>query len=182
MERIISWKEISEKVDLLKKEIGEKKTWGIPRGGQYVSAMLNPVDTVEECDVIVDDLIDSGDTLKRFKQLYPNKEYKVLFDKTKDDTIKNSWLVFPWEIGKDEPVEDNFKRILQYLGEDVDREGLKDTPKRYIKFMKEFLEPKKFNFTTFGMLDITILAHEKNRIFHTHHVLLLNNLFYVLRL
>ena len=72
MERIISWKEISEKVDLLKKEIGEKKTWGIPRGGQYVSAMLNPVDTVEECDVIVDDLIDSGDTLKRFKQLFLN--------------------------------------------------------------------------------------------------------------
>jgi GTP cyclohydrolase I len=173
MERIISWKEISEKVDLLKKEIGEKKTWGIPRGGQYVSAMLNPVDTVEECDVIVDDLIDSGDTLKRFKQLYPNKEYKVLFDKTKDDTIKNSWLVFPWEIGKDEPVEDNFKRILQYLGEDVDREGLKDTPKRYIKFMKEFLEPKKFNFTTFDAEGTDEMIIQTNIPFYSlceHHI------------
>lgn len=43
----------------------------------------------------------------------------------------------------------HFKAILGYLGEDVEREGLKDTPKRYIKFMREFLETKDFNFTTF---------------------------------
>lgn len=43
----------------------------------------------------------------------------------------------------------HFQRILQYLGEDVTREGLKETPKRYIKFMNEFLQPKEFNFTTF---------------------------------
>lgn len=43
----------------------------------------------------------------------------------------------------------HFKEILKHLGENVEREGLKDTPKRYIKFMKEFLEPKEFNFTTF---------------------------------
>lgn len=43
----------------------------------------------------------------------------------------------------------HFQRILEQLGEDVTREGLIETPKRYIKFMKEFLEPKEFNFTTF---------------------------------
>jgi len=43
----------------------------------------------------------------------------------------------------------HFKLILEHLGEDTNREGLKDTPKRYIKFMREFLEPKEFNFTTF---------------------------------
>lgn len=43
----------------------------------------------------------------------------------------------------------HFKKILQHLGEDTDREGLKETPKRYIKFMREFLQPKEFNFTTF---------------------------------
>jgi GTP cyclohydrolase I len=43
----------------------------------------------------------------------------------------------------------HFQQILKYLGEDIRREGLKETPKRYIKFMREFLEPKEFNFTTF---------------------------------
>lgn len=43
----------------------------------------------------------------------------------------------------------HFQQILKYFGEDVNREGLKETPKRYIKFMKEFLEPKEFKFTCF---------------------------------
>jgi len=43
----------------------------------------------------------------------------------------------------------HFQQILLALGEDPAREGLKETPKRYIKFMREFLEPKTFNFTTF---------------------------------
>jgi len=45
--------------------------------------------------------------------------------------------------------EDHFRQILIHLGEDPNREGLIDTPKRYIKFMREFLEPKEFEFTTF---------------------------------
>jgi GTP cyclohydrolase I len=43
----------------------------------------------------------------------------------------------------------DLEKITEQLGEDVSREGLIETPKRYIKFMREFLEPKEFNFTTF---------------------------------
>ena len=43
----------------------------------------------------------------------------------------------------------HFAKILILLGEDINREGLQDTPKRYIQFMTEFLEPKEFNFTMF---------------------------------
>jgi GTP cyclohydrolase I len=46
-------------------------------------------------------------------------------------------------------AEWHFQEILKQLGEDTTREGLIETPKRYVKFMREFLEEKPFNFTTF---------------------------------
>lgn len=39
--------------------------------------------------------------------------------------------------------------MLKSLGHDIKREGLKETPKRYVKFLTEFCSPPEFQFTTF---------------------------------
>ena len=52
-----------------------------------------------------------------------------------------------WEI-KQEELE-AVKTLLAGIGQDVNREGLLDTPKRYVKFLKEFCNPPDFNMTTF---------------------------------
>jgi GTP cyclohydrolase IA len=41
------------------------------------------------------------------------------------------------------------RNLLNCIGEDTNREGLKQTPKRYVKFLKEFTTPENFNFTMF---------------------------------
>lgn len=46
-------------------------------------------------------------------------------------------------------AEWHFQQILTLLGEDVTREGLQETPKRYIKFMREFMTSQPFNYTCF---------------------------------
>tara|TARA_R110002051_G_scaffold88619_1_gene155990 strand:+ start:2353 stop:3180 length:828 start_codon:yes stop_codon:yes gene_type:complete len=145
MKRFIGWNQIIERANKIKEKHPDAKFWGIPRGGQVVAGILgNAVDKINDCDVIVDDLIDSGATMLRY--LKHNKPIEVLIDKRKEFT--NEWLVFPWENAEGD-IDDNITRVLQYFGEDVEREGLKDTPKRYIKFLKEFLNPPKWNCTTF---------------------------------
>ncbi len=168
MERVISWGEITERVSKLDKTL---KYYGVPRGGAYISAMLNPVGSPEEADVIIDDLIDSGKTRNDYKSY--NKPFIGLFDKLTETELKGQWLIFPWEIKEENPVEDNFVRILQYLGEDTNREGLKETPKRYIKFLKEFLTPKNFNFTTFDAEGTDEMILQTNIPFYSlceHHI------------
>ena len=167
MEYIISWQDIRKRVKKLDNTL---KYYGVPRGGQYIAAMLNPVDTPEEADVIIDDLIDSGATKKRYEKY--NKPFFALYDKSKEIGLENKWLVFPWE-KKESPAEDNITRLLEYIGEDVHREGLKDTPKRYIKFLKEFLFKNEFNFTTFDSEGMDQMIVQKNISFHSlceHHL------------
>ena len=73
---------------------------------------------------------------------------------------------------KKEQAENSFKTILQYFGEDTEREGLKETPKRYIKFLDEFLSPPVFNFTTFDSEGYDEMIIQTNIPFHSlceHH-------------
>lgn len=45
-------------------------------------------------------------------------------------------------------LEDHIRNVIANF-DNPRREGLLNTPERYVKFLKEFLEPKPFKFTTF---------------------------------
>jgi GTP cyclohydrolase I len=97
-----------------------------------------PVDLCEkpeDATVFVDDIVDKGNTRHRFNSLYGNKPFYALVDKTTPECdCQGSWVSFPWERmnNEDAPTE-NIVRLLQYIGEDPTREGLKETPNRVIR-------------------------------------------------
>lgn len=182
-QHFITWQEIFERVDELEDKIPKNvgTIYGIPRGGSIVSGLLNRryliINEPDYADIFVDDLIDSGTTAKKYEKKY-DKEVFALYDKRKE--FQNTWLVFPWEKGdvgvKEDngDIEDSVRRILQYLGEDVNREGLKDTPKRYIKFLKEFCSSPEFDFTVFDSEGMDEMIIQSNIPFHSlceHHLL-----------
>lgn len=45
--------------------------------------------------------------------------------------------------------ERNIKALLELIDGNPEREGLKETPKRYLKFLIEFCTPKEFEFKSF---------------------------------
>jgi len=122
----MGWAEVKDRLKSLDRT---KKYYGIPRGGAVVAAMLNPVDTIAEADFIIDDIYDSGATANRYKE--HGKPFLFLVDKRQE---KIGWVEFPWEGSTaDKDIEDSVIRIFEYLGQDINREGLKDTPRRIVK-------------------------------------------------
>lgn len=129
--------------DLDRKILGSSKMYAIPKGGIYAAYALRLtlpsyyeiVTTPEEADFFIDDIIDSGATRDRYLEMYPNTPFYALIDKTNGSS---DWVVFPWETDEVGSIEDNIVRLLQYVGEDVHRGGLLETPKRVVKAWKEW--------------------------------------------
>lgn len=111
--------------------------YGVPRGGIHVAQELQScypekfhlVENPADANVFIDDIIDSGATKKRYEKNYPGVPFFALFNKNEFD----SWIVFPWEIGEEAGPEENIRRLLEYIGEDPNREGLVETPRRILK-------------------------------------------------
>ena len=118
------------------------RLYGVPRGGipavYLVARALHNhfkvaiIQNWATADWIIDDIIDSGATRKR----YPKKaNFAALYEKP------GEWLQFPWECdaeGEDVSASDIPLRLLQFMGEDPQREGLKETPARYLQAWREF--------------------------------------------
>jgi len=118
--------------------LSEIKIWGVPRGGIPVSYLLSGisfnfiiVDDINEANVIVDDIIDSGATRDRYKNY--NKLFIALIDKTNGE-YHNEWVQFPWEVTDSESTyQDIVLRIKQYLdGNCPDKE-------QFIEAVKELI-------------------------------------------
>ena len=138
--------------DALQFSLGVMFLYGVPRGGIYaVQAVLAALDVSsalwpkelkgfviteepERANVLIDDIIDTGKTKTKCQSVWTHASFfYALVDKQGDDK-GIGWISFPWErmINDNGPVE-NVRRLLEYAGDDPEREGLKETPERVIK-------------------------------------------------
>lgn len=115
------------------------RVFGIPKGGMCASTALQLakiVYNVDDANIILDDIVDSGATRDKYKKLYPDKQFYSLVDKTTKSKDSDAWIIFPWE--NQEVEDDVITRLLQYIGEDPKRGGLRETPKRVMKAWDEW--------------------------------------------
>lgn len=118
-----------------------------------IAAALD-IDVIKDLDeftpfTLVVDLINDEETRKKFWDW----DYACLYSLSTLQAPTYSVR----ELDKDTPItqeaalepQDHVRGLLAALGEDVNREGLQETPKRVIKFYKEFLNTPNFNFTAF---------------------------------
>lgn len=146
----LSWEEVSERAEKLAYWILQNgvikdkpiKLFGVPRGGIPAALLVTQsferlgyntilVECFEQCHFVIDDIVDSGKTAEQYK----NKFFFALVNKQTERDKDIGWVVFPWErmANEGEGPEENIRRLIEYIGDDPDREGLKDTPKRVIK-------------------------------------------------
>ena len=148
--RKITFEEYDNAISLLAQRIkasGKKYTavYGIPRGGYYPAIQLSnilgiPVVTSPIGGVlVVDDIMDSGATLTPYTQdkavVYCKDIAKALGQRIIFAEPFDEWLDIPDEKGCG--IEDHIRRMLEYIGEDPNREGLIGTPDRIVRMWKE---------------------------------------------
>ncbi len=164
--------------------------FGIPKGGVPLAIRLSQlggipfVDQVTGPDIlVVDDICDSGATRLRYR----DNDFACIHW-AGHTTFKPEWFaretggewIHYWWEGEQETasIEDAVVRLLQYIGEDPAREGLKDTPRRVIKSYDHLFSGYKKNpadlFTTFsadGYDEMVVLRDIEIYSMCEHHML-----------
>jgi GTP cyclohydrolase IA len=114
--------------------------YAIPNGGIPAALLVqgeapNIVMTMnpDDATIYIDDLLDSGRTRDEYYHRHGRKPFYTLLDKQ-----DSRWVSFPWERMQNQTgPEDAVVRLLQYIGEDPKREGLKGTPSRVVRSYAE---------------------------------------------
>lgn len=155
---LLSWGECYQAAGRLWQRQRERRwehVYGVPRGGcvaalivqslahrDGLSLMLLDRPDLTENTLIVDDIIDSGKTLRPFHEqgftvdgLYRSKIAPS--DLAPLAIELDGWCTFPYETAEGTGAEDVGTRLLQFIGEDPSRDGLKETPKRYLKAWRD---------------------------------------------
>jgi|SRR5215471_13326683 len=142
----ISWDDICAEVDKLDPN---HIYYGIPRNGTVIAGIAKArghriAYRPDVATAFLDDLIDSGATREKWKAQF-GKPFVALYDKKTQ--FNGQWLVFPWEQDMQTDAEDVVRRLLELIGEDAGRDGLKDTPRRVVRSWDELyrgyrLDPK----------------------------------------
>lgn len=128
------------------------KAYPVPRGGVSAAYLLKALSAeVSNCtvqlvsdpkyaDVIVDDIVDSGKTKNKYAEGFSDIPFESLVNKITEQNIAKHWVVFPWENETDSPhtATDIPLRLLQYIGEDVTRGGLIETPERFLQAWQHY--------------------------------------------
>lgn len=147
----ISWEQVYDAAELLAGRWDGRNVaavYGIPQGGAapavIVAGLLGVpmADQVTADTLVVDDLVDSGATLRPY--LAGEFMHDALFRKPHSPTdlaplaaTVDGWLAFPWESTDDTAITDHVVRLLEFVGEDPTRDGLVDTPRRVVKTLAE---------------------------------------------
>lgn len=117
--------------------------WGLPCLSLADFAALPNVNKARV--IVVDDVIGSGAT----RALYGNSPFVCLHSKKISSEFPSSpltyvvhpgvdaWVQYWWESSAEQDIAASVVRQLEYLGEDPNREGLRDTPTRVVKSWKE---------------------------------------------
>lgn len=125
------------------RKLNPSQIYGVPRGGIPVAYLVSGLlgisvcDSAEKADVIVDDIIASGKTRDRFASL--GKPFDALIP----SPAAGEWYVFPWEGDASGSAEDVPTRMLEFIGEDISRDGLLETPSRVVRSWGELFSGYK---------------------------------------
>lgn len=149
----VTWSEVTSHAQRLAARhamCGHSHVYGVPRGGVAPAIMaagllnLPLVDRPEYGALIVDDLVDSGRTAEGIAPVPERGCFDALYRKPHSPAHHapnaeevNAWLVFPWEQDAAGSIEDAIVRLIQHIGENPNRDGLLDTPKRVAKAFRE---------------------------------------------